>query len=76
MKLDLNKPYGEVYGEATHRYEQGGKRFDINQNLVEEPAAEVPAAPAVEAEPKPAKAGKKAAAPAPEADQVSAQLAG
>ena len=76
MKLDLSKPYGEVYGEATHRYEQGGKRFDSGHNLVEEPAAEVSAAPAVEAEPKPAKAAKKAAAPAAEADQVSAQLAG
>ena len=73
MRLDLSKPYGEVYGEATHRFEQGGKRFDVNHNLVQEPAAE---APAVEAEPKPAKATKKVAAPTVEADQVSAQLAG
>ncbi|MDD5375282.1 hypothetical protein [Acidithiobacillus sp.] len=28
MKLDTSKPYGTVYGDADHAFEQDGKRFD------------------------------------------------
>lgn len=47
-RVDLTRPYGEVYGQADHRYEQDGKLFDNEGNLIEdqpgakaeEPAAE------------------------------------
>lgn len=28
MKLDRNRPYGQVFGDAQYAYEQDGKLFD------------------------------------------------
>ena len=40
-KLDRSKPFGSVYGEADHRYEQDGYPFDADGNEVGAPVKEV-----------------------------------
>lgn len=65
-KVDFTKPYGEVCGSGeSHRYEQDGRRFDSEGNLIAEPKAAKAEAPKA-AQPKAAKAD----------DQVDQQLAG
>jgi hypothetical protein len=34
-KLDKSKPYGEVVGSGTYRYEQNGLYYDADGNLVQ-----------------------------------------
>jgi hypothetical protein len=41
-KFDPKKPYGEVFGVASHRYEQDGKRFDASGNEVTEKNVQPP----------------------------------
>ncbi len=75
MALDKTKPYGEVYGQSTVRYEQDGKQFDVHGDeikpkadaqVAETNAPKAPEAPNVEgAEPAdaakaPKKRGRKA----------------
>lgn len=44
--LDRTRPYGEVFGDAPYRYEQGGKRFDHNgTEIAQDGAAPAPATP-------------------------------
>lgn len=33
-KLDRSRPFSEIYGEASHRYEQDGLKFDQHDNEV------------------------------------------
>ena len=35
MILDKSQPYGEVWGAAGHKYEQHGKRFNLNGQEVD-----------------------------------------
>jgi hypothetical protein len=67
-KFDPKKAYGEVFGMASHRYEQDGKRFDAQGNEVTEKNEKPPVVQST--------ATGKAAAPAVAGDQVSEQLKG
>ena len=71
MKLDRTKPFGTVFGSSDHTYEQDGKWFDQEGNLV--PQGE-PEAEAAKAEDKPAKPAKGAKAPAEAAKAEDSQL--
>ena len=68
-KVDFSRPYGQVYGDADHAFEQDGKLFDANGNEVAGPAVE----------PKVPRAYTKKAKPAPETPmdgELAAQMAG
>lgn len=72
VKVDFNRPYGQVYGEASHSYEQDGKFFGHDGREV--------AGPADESAPKPARtyAKRVKAEPAlasPVDAELSAQMA-
>lgn len=43
--LDRSRPFGEVYGVSTHRYEQDGKRFDVHGNELTLAAPQIDPAP-------------------------------
>lgn len=45
MKLDRTKPYGTVYGDADHAFEQDGRLFDHNGDEIGVPTPKVDRAP-------------------------------
>jgi len=76
-QVDFSRPYGEVYGEASHRYEQDGKRFDAQGDEVVEPDQDTPSAidvDAAQADP-PKRKYTRRAAPAAEPSPVDSELA-
>jgi hypothetical protein len=73
MKLDRTRSYGTVYGGAGHTFEQDGKYFDHEGELVqvEEPKPEEPKGDDAK---KPAKASKAKPEEPKGDDQLSAQM--
>lgn len=66
--LDRSKPFGQVCGEESFAFEQGGLRFDATGKEIVEKGAKT-AAPKASAKPAADSTGK-----APDSDQVTSQL--
>lgn len=69
--VDFNRPYGEVFGEASHRFEQDGKCFDAQGLEVGSPVVEQKATRAYTKRAKP-----EEAAPSPVDAELNAQMQG